>query len=547
MYYILILIPILILLNTFFISKIYKRFVKTLSMQLCYSFGILTTLFAFTFPLIPLTLFVLDLNFLNYYLLGIQIILVLIYIINWKWFIISFIIDWKKILIFILLLSLVILGWLISMKLNNIKFNDLSYQNIKIINHLYQGSLIPADEIIVFNNADNLIKFPLIFEILLSFLSILNLQIFEIEMIVNIFPLIIYFLIFSILFMAIFYKNKITNSICKIIIFLLSGFLFSSVNFILSSDITSWDQLIIILTVLMVWIHYSKYNEIPHFLSIIIINIISFLSIVLNSELLLISTIINLIILGISYYNKKHNATDYNLFIFFTTFISWSLLLTNINYISLILLVFIIIIYTFYFFYRTSKLGIKINNYIDLFLYKWVFLIASVSIGIIFFSLLMHYIVNSNFNVIIQPWEISNYFSFNVHNQPSLILSINIIYWLLNIFIALYTVYMIYKKRKYKININFMEISLIGIVLFWNPLSLDFINKVLQFSSALENKDLLSFKYNLQNLFVIPVVPFILNIIQNSIINNRKIIYNLFNISVLASILSANILLVNLM
>ncbi len=109
-YYAIVFAPIILLINTYGLSKVYKRYFNNLCISKCLTFGFITTITAFCLPMIPLTLFSVSLAFLSYYFLSIQIILLVIYCMNWRWFFITWKIDLKKLAIYGLVFIAVFLG-----------------------------------------------------------------------------------------------------------------------------------------------------------------------------------------------------------------------------------------------------------------------------------------------------------------------------------------------------------------------------------------------------------------------------------------------------
>ena len=76
--------PLLIFINAFLFGKVYKRFLPNLNIFHVIFFGLISYCGLYYLLLIPLVLFTIDLKFLLIYTLIYQIILVFIYILNWR-------------------------------------------------------------------------------------------------------------------------------------------------------------------------------------------------------------------------------------------------------------------------------------------------------------------------------------------------------------------------------------------------------------------------------------------------------------------------------
>lgn len=531
----------ILLFNSFGISKIYKRFFKSLEIVRAYTFGFLTSLVIFCLPLVPITLFKVSLTFLNYYFLVIQVFLLFIYIFNWRWFIISWNINYKKLLVFFVTFLAISVGWIFSNNLVN--FHELKFDKDKNILDFLFLSNSNSNEIFLFNDQTNLIQRPLIYNLLISYLSLFKLNAYEIYLFINIFSLFTYVIFFSLVIMSVFYNSSFDNSITKNAFLFIFSFIVCILNMSLSRHYDIFIQFLLPLMILLIWLHYSKYNEISSVLSIILVNLISFTALSLNTYFVIPFTIVNLVNLGISYYTKKQKATDYNIFNLFIIVLSWSLLIIKIAYISIIIFLIACSFYIFYTFYRTSKIGMKINDKIDNFFYKWIVTIAGTIIFMILVSLVIYYSLEGDFSLIFEKWKIHAIFDISLQNNKMLFWVINVIYWVLNIFVLLYSIINIYTKRKNREEFMYMEFTLISILLFWNPFSLDLLDKILNYKI-----------FNIQNtntnyliLFIIPITPLFMNATKAFMNNKKKNIYNYGYLGTLSALSLGSIFMLNIL
>ncbi len=527
------------LFNTFGIAKLYKRYFKNIDIVWCLTFGFLSCLWAFNFPIILLTLFNATISFLNYYLLVIQIVLLILYIYNWKWFFITWKIDWKKVLCALGVLIAILLGWIFTNKL--VGFSHLTFtSDTKMIdNFLYQAAINP-DGVRVSTNQINLIPRALFYNIFASYFSIINLTKEEMGWFINIFSLVTYICFLTLVIMTVFYSRNL-NVISKVLLLPTFSFIVSFLNMSLSSNIFDFGQFITPLIFLMIWIHYTRYYEISSTLSIIVINLISSMALTFNMSFLLLFTMIGLITLGISYYTKKQRATDYNFFNLFIIIITWSLMFEKVEYLAIVLFVIVICIYIFYIFYRTSKLGMRINEAIDQFFYKWIVAFMAFFVIVILLTIAIYY-ANNNYDVtIFNIWQLEYFFGTDMHND-AIYWSVNVSFWCMNIFIFVYAIITIWVKRKKIGEFNYMELSFLSMVLFWNPLSLDLIQKF--FDLGIFN--LQANKISYLNMFLIPAVPLFISMTKNSINHETKNIYNISYISIISLVTLVSMVLLNL-
>ncbi len=444
----------------------------------------------------------------------------------------------------------IFLGWMFANKIDVLFANDENVQkmlfpsesNILVwIQKAYKSNPSHFD---IFK--EQKIERPLFYNLLASYLSMFKqgtnlLKENDIAMFLNIFPLIMYIIFFSLVSMTVFYadRQQLMNKLVLIPIF---SFIASFFNLSMTNVLMNFNPFLGPLVILSIWLHYANYNEVESSLSIIISNIISFMAISLNLEFLLLFTIISIITVGISYYTKKQKATDSNVFNFFIIIISWSLLFQKVNYLSMILFVVVLCIYIFYLFYRTSKLGIRVNDSIDRFMYKWIVVITSLFIFLVILFITIYYASNDYTNQIFLIWELQNYFGISLSDTVTVYWVINVSFWLLNIIILCYAIYTIYAKRKKIGQIKYMEISFLCIILFWNPFSLDLIQTIFKlgiFNVNFQQNDYI-------NIFLIPVVPLYLNGAKNCINSHSKNIYNISYTSGLMLVSIASILLLNL-
>lgn len=523
------------LLNSFGISKIFKRFFKNTNILFCYTLGFISTFIAFSLPLIPFSFIKINISSLNYIYLGIQIILLIAYLINWRWFLITWKIDWKKLLIFLLVFFAIAIGWLFTYKFEEIKnFEFIIDKNISSFLNLANAN---SKDIFIFGN-NNLIERPLFFNLLVSYLSIFELAESQINMFVNIFILFLYMFFFALVIMVVFLPKK-TWSISNITKLIFFTFIISFFNVSLDKNLMCFSQWLMPLMILLIWLHYTKYNEVSYSLSLLSINIIVATALSLNIFFLLPFTIINIIIFGISFYIKKPNATNYNIYNLFVILCSWSLLI-NIKYLSIIIFCIFLLFYIFYIFYRNTKLGNKINSSIDKFLYKWISFILFFIATIIFLTITLYYVIRSDYSDIGEVWKIHHLFEITDKN---FLLVVNIIYWLLNVFLLMYSIVQIYLKKRIIYSSNYIEITFISILLFWNPFSLILINKIFTlniFSFSIQISEYI-------NLFQIIIIPFVMRATKNYINSKKKSVYNFNYISLMSLSTLASILLINLL
>lgn len=536
MYISFIIIPLLILFNSFSIGKIFKRFIRHLNSFSCMAIGFICLMSFLYLSIVPLLLFKISLDIFNFYLLAIQILLLFFYIYNWKWFIIIMKINIYKILLLIFVFIFVVLGWFFTFNLNNI---NILYEPTQ--STLDQFTPILTEDysnIIIFNTFEKGMSF--FDKILLSFASIFNLRdINEIKLFLNIIPLVIFLTICPILILGIFYKRGLEYKIKDASLIILMSFALALFSFIFDKNLINGSHWVLIFICFLIWNHYKLYNEIPAKFAIVISNAIVAAIFLLNYESIILFGIVNFIAIGISYRTKKEKSTDYNILMVFSTLLSFSISFTNKNYISLISLISLFILYSSYMFFRSSIIINKMNLKIDVFFYKWVNPIISILSFIILSVSLLVFIISDDFKMNINPWLITTFF--NEDSSDIKLKIINIIFWIFLVGLLLICIIkIIMNKKKGDTNIKYIDMSLSSYILFINPFSMNIVSKVVI------DTNLFWFKPNLLYSIFSVIAPIIISS-NESCLSNKKLTWENYSWISSISIMSIfSILMINI-
>ncbi|MGL4950891.1 MAG: hypothetical protein ACRC4M_03640 [Mycoplasma sp.] len=392
-----------------------------------------------------------------------QIILLFIYILNWRWFFITWNIDYKKLIIFICLFMMFIVGFVIT-------------RNFSTGTNIWH---LDYDDVLRYANGMKSVNISLLDMSLGAFTKILKTtDPMEIANFYTISVLFIYCLIGSLIVMNIFVNNKYSFKPHNIILLMISGLCISSLGFVFAGFM--W---IILLTLWLMHVHGLKQNELKSKTAIFIINSSVLAGSFFDVNFLVVALVINLIAIFVSYRTKKENATDYNVLMMFSTLLLISVSLRNELYIGFIVLSIVAMIYAAYMFYKSSKVAHKINKTIDYFMYEngnWL-LIAVIS-AIILASTIF-FLNSRNFKVYSDIWILTQIGSptINIQNDEIRLLATNLIFWIMNVGIVIFSfinVKMTFSKNifnsfnsKRKLSSPHLDWTIITTLLFWNPIS----------------------------------------------------------------------------
>ncbi len=473
--------PLLIFINAFLFGKVYKRFLPNLNIFHVIFFGLISYCGLYYLLLIPLVLFTIDLKFLLIYTLIYQIILVFIYILNWRWIFITYKVDFKKILFFISLLVIIFIGCILSCNFSNMPNFHWSIDG-SILNKLNQVNQKPLNEIIVFTQNKSFFSVPFI-----SVLLQLLIYIFNIKSIVEINTFVICFTVFLIhIFLALFISVACYKDKNKWFLLLLQALCVLSLSIIIFSFIKYAYTFIFSISLFLIHLKFKQsFIKQRYYLFILNLTVLSGVFFVPN--FVFISLIINFIMIMVTYINKYKTASDYNVNVLFSTILCFSLSFNSKYYLGIIFLIAFLFFYSFFFLIRTSHTYKKSIAIIDNFLYKYSRVFLIIIILIIWLLTILFLFLNDGLHVdfswLIEKDNISSNVQLllpSSNKAKTLYIFINTIFVIVNIIILIYATFMnnlIFFKQKPNIAKNFIFLYFF---IIWNPLSLSIFPKINQ-------------------------------------------------------------------
>ena len=520
----------LILVNGFFLGKIFKRFKPTLNLFYTLLFGTVTYLGSFAAITIPLFLFVISAKFIFIYFLIFQIVLILIYILNWRWFFITYKIDYKKVIFFIIVAICIFLGWLFTRSLATNKDWLFTLDN-NTINFFTKINGVNLDSVIVLNR-DFSFQVNLIDNFLLGIIYIGNFfDAKELSVFYNIFSLFIIIYIGSLALCSIYNKRE-TNKF-NFILFFLGVFAFSTIIFSFPTYVN-----IILFSLVLLLVHFNAKNINQENISIIVVNFIVFCGFNFDSQFVLIAVLINLLFTTISYQTKYNNATNYNILMLLSTILSFAVTFNNVYYISLIMLVAFLLFYIAFFLFKTSSIFNKVMYKVDQFLYRNIsFLIILLSFLILIAAIILFFTTNV-FNIqdvwVLDERIFPTYVSTITTsiNVKSIYIILNVFFWMVNIAIFTYSLFTNSFISFKQFNSNAMSnFSLLAITIFWNPF---FTMLLVRFFSL----GIMSITFDLTMIFWITLIPLYLRWNQYVFESKKLSLNKMISMGIIISVLS---------
>lgn len=497
-------IPVIIFFNGFALGKVYKRFNVHLNSYFSLSIGIATFFGFFGLMFVFLILFNISFELILYFSLIAQGVLVLLYLFNWRWLFISYVIDWKQLLIFSGVIIVFALGYILT---REFKLDNINWLIEKNVDSYLKYTTVKPSEITIFRHDTNYmnINFVNYFYAILVFIfqiqSVTDLQIFYTY--VNI---LIYVMLGALVCMAVFMRDIYKRNTKNLIISFVSIFFISLLGFVFSDFF--W---MFIFTIFLVNVQSLKQNELRSNISIYVINMIVMSGFVFSIHFVVLALIINLTASFLSYQSKKENATDFNVLMMFTSLLIIAISFNNIYYIGYILLVLVVAIYTFFIFYKSSNIAAKVNKKIDNFMYSNVnFIIIFLTVSIIIASLALFF-TNRNYELDISMWLITKIGLpvKGLATDTSNYTLINTTFWIINVLLLLVSVLnsrIVHSKQvprlKHANEIIWsqFDMAILVIIVFWNPI---IINTYVNLNAL----KILNFVVNFQIIFLAVLTP----------------------------------------
>lgn len=507
-----------ILLNSFLIGKLYKRFNLYLSSSFCLTLGCVSFFGIFGVILIPLLLFAISFEVIFYVSIIAQAILLLLYLLNWRWFFISYHINWRILLIFIGIFIAFSLGYFATRQYHL----EAPWWIVQDNEYFLQFTTTPMREINIFNISGNNFEtnfINLFYALFIYTFNVTDLK--EIQNFTTIASLFIFTYLGSLICNSMFINHVSELNYAKLLVIILTCFFISVISFIFTEAF--W---IIIMLLFLIHVHGLKQNQLPSSIAIYVINLTIPCGIIFNMNFLVLALIINLIALLISFRLKRANATDFNILMLFTTLLYLALVLNNKVYLNYIIIAILIVVYSIYLFYKSSNMAYRINKVVDNFMYQYVNWF-SIAIGlVIMIASVAIFFTSANYSINLNLWTVST-----IGNPPIYLFSgavdyllVNVIFWTVNLSALAFAIFnngwFLKKLKLHSLSIFSsaqLDIPILVALIFWNPINSNIYLTIIE-------SQFLNFAIDFKLVFFTLVIP-VLYILAKQVVNYEKISY----------------------
>lgn len=443
--------------NSYLSGRIIKKFFLKLNDSLCFVLGSFGFLAFINLMLIPILLIQINYLFLGYYLLGLQIILFIIYGLNWR---MSFLINKLNYSKLFLILTGTIICFAILFAFKNYDLNNLFQLNKNWNDN-------------VFNNAEAKIGSDGLFTYI-NYTLLMIFNIVETELGLQYIWMFNFAITISSCIYGIYYSKNITNifsdkkNLFTILSYIIIVMLVTTLSLWITTTPSNGDAWIIVGILLICYLHNISLKTINSIHYVFLINIC-------YVALFFLSPNVTLCLVIISFYfifaNWKHNLNSlfsFNIFLLITlAFIFNMLFFYYISYVNYIIACLVILFYFIYLFISNSKIfnkfnGFKFLNANNVELLYWV-IIGTMLATTISLAVATNGIVDWN------GWIIQNLMNktISLNSNRTIYYVVNITWWVSNILIAIFSIINLFIKVK--INKNFNKLNLTSFLTIWNP------------------------------------------------------------------------------
>lgn len=456
--------------NSYLCGKLIKKVNYKINDSISFVLGSFVFFAIIQLSVIPVLLLeILNYSFFGYYLIGIQLILIIIYLFNWRF---SLSIQKFDFIRWIYILIGIVITFVILFAFKNYKYSEIINSEINWNTNLFNINEIASIDKSLLDKFSNVI-------LLLLKVNNINLA----KQYLWMFP---YSIIISNTLYGIFcnVKNKKIKNFLNhenkywlisylgsiILLNILSLWIYTS-----PSDGNAWITFTILL---ILYLHKESLNHAKNVNYGLLLSLISIGLFFLSPNSVFCIVIINVYFMYINHKLKINNLFDFNLLMFFGILLSISLYLNDyVNYIGYIIGCLIIGGYLIYFFFRSTRIFRKEwishkdhkNIYYDLWLY--------ICIICIFILLTIITFVQNNKTINWQYWIINNVLNKEISNTQRIEIYylVNIVWWIANILVfALSIIDQIWRKDS---TVN--KIQIINNVTTWNPITTQFWYRIL--------------------------------------------------------------------
>ena len=517
----------IMLFNSIMCGRILKRFSPELNDYLSVTYGFFLFIGVSQIFFIPAIAIhnMMPRTFL-YYLVGIQVFFLTLYLLNWRFSFMRVYIDWKSILA-IFLGILIIVAIFFGFKQYG------GYEKNPYVTNLMEYYSQGWGENIF--NIENMTYIYLIEAVNRSFGLLFKVS--NMHLVYEYAWIIVFSVIVTTGLYGMYFYQK-PFMLWSLLTYITIVMIIGVCSLVIVSTPSNGGAWILFGTMLIFQVHLDNVKKVKYEIGIININYITLGLFCLTPSSIYIIIIANICLTMLSFTFKRNNATDYNILTLFATVLSVSMYLFLYNYIiGIIFTIIILALYAIYLFIRKSKMITKAMARIDRMSNSTIKIISfTVAIIILLISVFIMTISNKfDFNA--APWTISYFLNKDLTKLGSWYWIINGIWWALNIIIVLYALLAQFTKKlhKYIENAKLTPIILINTMTVWNPISSNLWLKIANSNSLM-----------VQNSFIVNLVSTGINFIYY-LLNKNKLSKSLIILGSTTTLATIGLILFNVL
>ena len=506
------LLPFIFLINSYFCGKIIKRFSREINDFLSITFGFFIYISGFQLLLLPIMIIHLNTYIYLYTFIIYQSILLILYILNWKYSLSPLFISWKQLLC-------TMIGILIIM---GIIYGFMDYKNNDDVN---------VQDILNFNNENYIING--LISSLSNFFKVDNIQIIFDHWFNIVFAAIIAFGIFGMYF----YDNELPWY--RIISYYVILIIISVCSLVIYTSPSNGNSWILFSVILLIYNHIININNKNYKLGITNINFITLGLFVICPNSLYVIIMTNIYLLFMAFHYKFKNVFDYNIRGFFGCLLSICIFLklNTDTFVIWIIIYSLIFLYILYYLIRNTKVMNPINNFFNNISMNAIKFITFVFAIIAFLVGMLTITIPGDFKFNSEPWIIKTFMNRQLIEGTALFWIVNICYYLVNVLLLIYAV-LTYKNKKFQMyieNIRLSPMIAINTMTFWNPISTNF-----WYSISFSNVQAISNGF--LNSFSTATINFIYYLVNKNKWSKSLTIFTIGSVLITTSLILINVL-----
>ncbi len=465
---------------------------------------------------IPIMTINVDYKLFSYYLLTYQLFLVLIYLLNWRYFFTTYYINIKALLLFILGVLVFFGVWAMTWNWGATSFDNNVYNQL---NQYFIINQVGTNSIWTSNSLFDSYLFNAVNKVLINAFHVKEITIYmkyTATMVYSIFCS-------AILIGAFFDKNRINK--LDVLYFVATIIFLGSVPYLFGESAILSNIWIMMLLITLLKVHNIDETKMKQSEVVILVNMVTLAAFAISPDSLIVIVICNFLMCSLSYINKRNKATDYNITMLFSSFLILVMSINSINYVAGITLILVVVVlYIIYFLIRNTSIIYHATTYVDKQLMHYIKpIMYSISAIVLAISFIIFAIVD-NYKFDQNSWVFNDLKGVPLDQSNLFYWIVNAGFWIINIFLLYIALYWerFGTEKKY---IKYAPITITNFMIFWNPFSTNLFDKMLLASNA----------NTIQSLFLLSAVPIIISL-MNQTNNSPRLNYKFGMICLMGAI-----------